>query len=99
MKLTLSAAGGPLAEIDLGQPEVMGPRDTIAYLESGDLGGTFGNLYLAIDGKEHGSLFFHVDREDRLVIELGQFSDDTGEWEPRNPILVPVGASLTQKEA
>lgn len=83
MKLTLDGAGRNLAEIDLGEP------DTNGYLDGGDLSATGGNLYLNVDGKEYGSVFFFV-RNGNLTITLGQFDDDAQEWVERVTLDHPV---------
>lgn len=92
MKLTLNACAGDLAEIDLGEPDN-------GLLDDGDLSTTGGNLYIEIDGKEWGSLFFHTDADGRLVIELGQYDRSMEQWETRNPLTVPVDDTDTPAPA
>ena len=70
MKLTLDAAAGTLAEIDLG--------DLVET--EGELEATGGNLYLYIDGIEVGSLWFHRNG-DNVSVTLGAFSEATQGWE------------------
>ena len=60
------------------------------YIEEGDLGLTGGNLYIFIDGQEHGSLYFYGMRG-RPRIMLGQpAAEGEGVWVDRNPITGPV---------
>lgn len=74
---------GPLITLDL-------PTDERGYVEEGDLGLSGGNLYIVIDGKEYGSLWFH-ERDGQPEIALGQFiAEDQHMWDERNPITEPV---------
>lgn len=83
MKLTLDAAGATIATVDLGEPER-------GYFDGADLGHTGGNLYLNIDGKEYGSLFFFADDDGTVVITLGAFVPRTQDWQDKNPLKGPI---------
>lgn len=74
---------GPLLTMSL-------PTSDDGYVEEGELGLTGGNLYIVIDGKEYGSLWFH-ERDGQPQITLGQFvAEDQHMWDERNPITEPV---------
>ena len=73
---------GPLLTMSL-------PTSNDGYVEEGDLGLSGGNLYIIIDGKEYGSLWFH-ERDGQPEIALGQFVDEALMWDERNPITEPV---------
>lgn len=83
MILTLDAGGPIIATIDLGEAI---PN----YFEEGDLGSTAGNLYLGLDGKEYGSLFFYRENDGTVTITLGAFDFAKQEWDEKNPLTAPV---------
>jgi hypothetical protein len=83
MKLTLDAAGPPLANIELGEPDT-------GYFDGADLGATGGNIYINIDGKEYGSLFFYREADGTVSVTLGAFDPDTQGWENKNPLRGPI---------
>lgn len=83
MRLTLGMAPEdeqePMAAVDLGEPK----HD---HFDQGDLALTGGNLYIYLDGKEVGSLWFHVDGDGVPRAMLGQFDPELQMWEMRNDI-------------
>ena len=89
--LTVGLAPGdhqrPLASIDV-TPE----DDAPVSLAAGGLTATSGNLYLYVDGIEYGSLLIEW-IEGKPSIHLGQYDDQTEDWEPRNPIRRPAGGT------
>lgn len=83
--LTNGVSDTPIATIDLG------PSSGV-YFDRGDLAAVAGNLYLFIDGKEYGSLFFHRTRDEggEVAVELGQFDATEQQWVSRNPLTRPA---------
>lgn len=95
MKLTLDAAGLPLADIDLGEASARTPHGSGGYFDDdGDLSATGGNLYISIDGKEYGSLFFFREADGTVSVTLGAFDPDEQGWEEKNPLRGPWDATL-----
>lgn len=84
MRLMLDAAAATLGNIDLGEPSDHGEFD------EGDLAPTSGNLYLYLDGKEYGSLFFFRRKDGTVTITLGQFDADKQEWVEKAELDHPV---------
>lgn len=80
----------PLLTLNLGEP-----TPTIdgldQYLDGGDLASSGGNLYLVIDGKEYGSLFFqHDPKTGNAVVTLGAYNPNAMDWEPNAELRGPV---------
>jgi hypothetical protein len=59
------------------------------YNEQILLGNYAGNVYIHVDGVEWGSLFFYREGE-QIRIGLGQYDDETDQWEFRDQLTHPV---------
>jgi hypothetical protein len=83
MNLTIRDDPSPSIQfdIDLGEPSETG------YFDASDLGPSSGNLYLFVDEKEVGSLFFFFN-DGRLSVSLGKFDEESMEWIETNPIIM-----------
>ena len=73
---------GPLLTLDV-------PTNERGYVEEGDLGLSGGNLYIVIDGKEYGSLFF-MQEDGKPTVTLGQYDERYMCWVEHNPITDPM---------
>lgn len=86
--LTLSGDKGVIATIDITR-EDGGVGDDYA---GGEVAAQGGNLYLAIDGQEFGSLWITYGEDGTPKITLGQYDPETEGWEERSAIVaLPSG--------
>lgn len=71
-----------------------GAEDALRSVVVADIG-IENNLYIYVDGKEYGSLFFDRLEDGRLVIELGQYDVVEQHWVDRNPVgVIPDEAQI-----
>lgn len=80
----------PLLTLDLGEPHPS--RDDLdQYLDGGDLASSGGNLYLMIDGREYGSLFFqHDPKTGNAVVTLGAYNPEAMDWDEHCELRAPI---------
>ena len=84
-RVRLTNEAGMSFELDLGPA----PSVTIANddpYDQGDLALTGGNLYIYIDGVEHGSIWFHIGTDGRPRVTLGQFDREQEWWVARSTV-------------
>lgn len=89
----VSPEAKPLLTLDLGEPAPNPADGHDQYLDAGDLAQSGGNLYLTINGKEYGSLFFqHDPNTGNAVVTLGAYNPKMMDWQEKSELRAPVPA-------